>query len=123
MSAAVSPQLLTREAAAAFLGVTPKSFTRHVQPQLHTIHVGRRPMFAVKDLEQWVEDRKAGASTQSEGGSTSRSRLRATSIKSPSVLAIMAKLESAPRKSTPRLFPVDGGLSGSVATLSTGSKS
>jgi len=113
MSAAVSPQLLTREAAARFLGVTSKSFTRHVQPQINTIYVGRRPMFAAKDIEQWVEDRRDGVSIQSAAGSTSHSRLRASSTVSPSVRAIMARLESSPRKSTPRLFPVDGGRSGS----------
>ena len=46
---------LTREEAAAALGMSLSHFKRHVQPYVRCVHTGARTSFLVKDLEVWME--------------------------------------------------------------------
>lgn len=46
---------LTREEAAAALGMSVDSFERHVQPDLPIIRRGKLRLIAVVALEQWAE--------------------------------------------------------------------
>jgi excisionase family DNA binding protein len=46
---------VTREQAAAALGVSLNTFERHIQPQLRVVRVGRLRIFAVRELERWLE--------------------------------------------------------------------
>jgi hypothetical protein len=51
---ALAPRLaLTRAQAAAAIGVSLNK--RHVQPELRVVRVGRLRLFAVKELERWLE--------------------------------------------------------------------
>lgn len=47
--------LLSREGAAHVLSMSVDSFDRHVRPQIRAIHCMRHPLFAVRELEQWIE--------------------------------------------------------------------
>lgn len=50
--------VLTRQEAAASLGISLDSFERHVQPDLKVIRRGGLRLVAVLELERWAE--KAG---------------------------------------------------------------
>jgi excisionase family DNA binding protein len=47
---------LTREEAAAALGMSLDSFERHVQPGLRLLRLGRLRLVPVRELERWAED-------------------------------------------------------------------
>lgn len=47
---------LTREEAAASLGMSLDSFERHVQPTLRLVRLGRMRLVPVRELERWLED-------------------------------------------------------------------
>jgi hypothetical protein len=47
---------LTREEAAAALGMSVDSFERHVQPSLRMCRLGRMRLVAIRELERWVEE-------------------------------------------------------------------
>lgn len=47
---------LTREEAAAALGMSLDSFERHVQPTIKLIRRGKLRLVAVRELERWAED-------------------------------------------------------------------
>jgi hypothetical protein len=47
---------LTREEAAASLGVSLAHFKRHVQPHLRTIRSGSCRLFLVGELERWARE-------------------------------------------------------------------
>lgn len=54
---APTPRLaLSREEAAASLGMSLDSFERHVQPTLRMIRLGRMRLVPVTELERWLED-------------------------------------------------------------------
>lgn len=48
--------VLTRQEAAAALGISLDSFERHVQPDLKVIRRGSLRLIAVQELEQWAQD-------------------------------------------------------------------
>jgi len=50
---------LTREEAAASLGMSVDSFERHVQPHLRLVRKGRLRLVPVSELERWVEENAA----------------------------------------------------------------
>ena len=57
MSTAPVPRVaLTREEAAAALGMSLDSFERHVQPSLRMCRLGRMRLVSIRELERWVED-------------------------------------------------------------------
>lgn len=47
---------LTREEAAAALGMSLDSFERHVQPDLRLIRRGKLRLVAVAELERWAQE-------------------------------------------------------------------
>ena len=54
---APTPRLaLTREEAAASLGMSLDSFERHVQPTLRMVRLGRMRLVPVTELERWLEE-------------------------------------------------------------------
>lgn len=46
---------LTREEAAAALGMSLDSFERHVQPELRLIRRGKLRLVPVRELERWAD--------------------------------------------------------------------
>jgi hypothetical protein len=56
---ALPPILVTREQAAACLGMSPESFDRHVRPTLAQVPVSRGlVLFRPETLRKWVEKRE-----------------------------------------------------------------
>lgn len=47
---------LTREEAAAAIGMSLDSFERHVQPTLRLCRLGRLRLVPVRELERWLEE-------------------------------------------------------------------
>ncbi len=47
---------LTREEAAAAIGMSLDSFERHVQPTLRLIRLGRMRLVPVTELSRWLDD-------------------------------------------------------------------
>jgi hypothetical protein len=48
---------LTRDEAAAALGMSTKHFARHVQPHIRIVPSGQLILVPVKELERWCEQR------------------------------------------------------------------
>jgi hypothetical protein len=46
---------LSRDEAAAAIGVSLDSFERYVQPELRLVYLGRRRLVPVKELERFLE--------------------------------------------------------------------
>jgi hypothetical protein len=47
---------LTREEAAASIGMSLDSFERYAQPHLRMLRLGRMRLVPVRELERWAED-------------------------------------------------------------------
>ena len=47
---------LTREEAAAALGMSLDSFERHVQPTMRLVRLGRMRLVPIRELERWLEE-------------------------------------------------------------------
>jgi hypothetical protein len=47
---------LTRQEAAAALGMSLDSFERHVQPTLRLVRLGRIRLVPVREIERWLEE-------------------------------------------------------------------
>ena len=47
---------LSREEAAAALGMSLDSFERHVQPTMRLVRLGRMRLVPIRELELWLED-------------------------------------------------------------------
>ncbi len=47
---------LTREEAAASVGMSLDSFERHVQPTLRLVRLGRMRLVPIRELDRWLED-------------------------------------------------------------------
>jgi excisionase family DNA binding protein len=59
MSAELAPiprLALTREEAAAALGMSLDSFERHVQPTLRLVRLGRMRLVPIREVERWLEE-------------------------------------------------------------------
>jgi len=52
---------LTRDEAAIALGISLKSFTRHVAPDLPVVRRGRLRLYPVDGIERWVRDNQERA--------------------------------------------------------------
>lgn len=48
---------LRREAAAAVLGVSTKTFDRHVRPHLRVVHLGTTRVYPVAAIEAFLDER------------------------------------------------------------------
>jgi hypothetical protein len=46
---------LTREEAAAALGMSLDSFERHVQPTIRLVRLGRMRLVPIREIERWLE--------------------------------------------------------------------
>lgn len=46
---------LSLDEAAASLGISRDSLERHVLPELRVVHVGRRVVVPLRELERWTE--------------------------------------------------------------------
>jgi hypothetical protein len=57
-TAVVPRMLLTRNEAAAALGMSLRHFQRHVQPHVRCVYSGQLRLFRLRDLERWA-DREA----------------------------------------------------------------
>lgn len=55
----MTPRLLSRDAAAAYCGVTAESFETHIRPHVRQIEIGARRLWDVRALDRWL-DEKAG---------------------------------------------------------------
>lgn len=51
--------VLSVEEAAEAMSVSRDSFERHVMPQIRLVHLGRRLLIPVVELERWVESHSA----------------------------------------------------------------
>ena len=60
---AVPRMLLTRQEAAAALGMSLRHFQRHVQPFVPCVYSGQLRLYRPRDLERWADDEACG-----EGG-------------------------------------------------------
>ena len=54
--ATVPRMLLTRQEAAATLGMSLRHFQRHVQPYVRCVYSGQLRLYRPRDLEKWAED-------------------------------------------------------------------
>jgi len=55
---ASSPRLALRKSeAAAALGLSDESFDRHVRPSLRCVRIGSTRVYAVAELERWLDER------------------------------------------------------------------
>jgi hypothetical protein len=52
---------LSREEAAAALGMSVDSFERHVQPTLRLVRLGRMRLVPVRELERWLDEHASRA--------------------------------------------------------------
>ena len=53
----VAPRLLSRDAAAAYCGVTAETFEQHVRPHVPPIAIGARRLWDIKALDRWLDVR------------------------------------------------------------------
>jgi hypothetical protein len=59
MSGEVAPiprLALSREEAAAALGMSIDSFERHVQPTMRLVRLGRMRLVPIRELERWLDE-------------------------------------------------------------------
>ena len=47
---------LTREEAAAALGMRLDSFERHVQPTIRLVRLGRMRLVPIREIERWLDE-------------------------------------------------------------------
>jgi len=47
---------LTREEAAAALGMSVDSFERHVQPTIRLVRLGRMRLVPIAEIERWLDE-------------------------------------------------------------------
>jgi predicted DNA-binding transcriptional regulator AlpA len=103
--------LLDRRAAAARLGVSLRSFDRHVAPSLPRIAIGTLVRFDPRDIDEWQAARKVGlcTATRAPASTPFGSDAPGDATTDRRAAKILARLRSKQRESTPRLYPVDGG--------------
>lgn len=92
--------LLTLAQAAEMLSVSKSHFRRHVR--VAPIRIGTLVRYRKEDLDQWLEEQKAGSSPASETGTTSGFATRVDASKSPSTHKMLARLRDGRRKPTPK---------------------
>lgn len=51
----MTPRLLCKDAAAAYLGVTAETFERHVRKHVRPVEIGARCLWDVKALDRWLD--------------------------------------------------------------------
>ena len=53
----MTPRLLSRDAAAAYLGISAEHFTAHIVGAVIPIEIGRRVLWDVRALDRWLDER------------------------------------------------------------------
>jgi hypothetical protein len=53
----LTPRLLSRDAAAAYCGVTAETFEQHVRPHVKPVEIGARRLWDIKALDRWLDGR------------------------------------------------------------------
>jgi hypothetical protein len=56
LTAPIPRLALTREEAAAAVGMSLDSFERHVQPTLRLVRLGRMRLVPIAELERWLDE-------------------------------------------------------------------
>jgi hypothetical protein len=51
----MTPRLLSREAAAAYCGVSPNTFDEYIAQKVLPIEIGRRNLWDIKALDRWLD--------------------------------------------------------------------
>lgn len=92
--------LLTLDQAAELLNVSASHFRRHVT--VAPIRIGTLVRYRKEDLEQWLEEQKAGSSPTSEAGTTSGFATRVDVSRSPSAQKMLGRLRAGRQKPTPK---------------------
>jgi hypothetical protein len=89
-----SPGALSRREAAAFCGISLRTFDLRVQPNVPRINIGRRVLFHREDLIKWQEVTKVGSSWSIEepASGSSGSRIRDAALTSRRASEILAEL-------------------------------
>ena len=101
----IAPILLTRTEAAEMLGMSPRAFDRIKS----TIPVVLGRLYDPEDLRQWRDEQKQlGVSSKGRARKSCKltSATPANDTVSPQAQTILQRLQSKPRASTPRLYPV-----------------
>ncbi len=60
LPAGMTPRLLSRDNAAAYLGIVAETFEEHVRPHVKPVEIGSRRLWDVRALDRWL-DRRSGA--------------------------------------------------------------
>jgi hypothetical protein len=55
LPAGMMPRLLSRDAAAAYCGITAETFEQHVRPHVAPIEIGARRLWDVRALDHWLD--------------------------------------------------------------------
>jgi hypothetical protein len=74
LPAGMTPRLLSREAAATYLGISPNHFHEHVADAIPPISIGRRNLWDVKKFDRWLDQQSGLAHAEAPPGSV-RGRL------------------------------------------------
>lgn len=53
----ITPRLLSRDAAAAYCGITAETFEQHIRPHVAPIEIGARRLWDVRALDRWLDVR------------------------------------------------------------------
>lgn len=98
--------LLDRREAAALMGVSVRSFDRHIRPALPIVQVGGLPRWILADLTAWADRAKDGCSDSDQDGrspSPGPSKARARSSGSgPTIAERLNELHAARTRSPSR---------------------
>src|SRR4051812_9069809 len=57
LPAGMTPRLLSRDEAAAYLGIIAETFEKHVRPHVLPIEIGSRVLWDVRALDRWLDQR------------------------------------------------------------------
>jgi hypothetical protein len=101
MNSQAGRRALSREEATRYLGVSLRTFSRHVQPRLRElgleVPIGARRLYRPEDLEQWVAEAKGSAVWRNANGSRAV-RTKRPRTASPSAGAMLTRHRRAPKK-------------------------
>lgn len=64
---AVGKLAYNRREAAEALGISLRSFQRHVQPYVRCVYTGRLRLYPVRELERWLADNEGPTRYSSSG--------------------------------------------------------
>jgi hypothetical protein len=51
----MTPRLLSRDAAAAYCGITAETFEQYIRPHVTPIEIGARRLWDVRALDRWLD--------------------------------------------------------------------